>query len=42
MVSDYEAAGIAYDPPGTRVDRLVESIAIIKGLFGADPFDLRR
>jgi probable F420-dependent oxidoreductase len=39
MVSDYEAAGLAYDPPGTRVDRLVESLAVIKGLFGPHPFD---
>jgi probable F420-dependent oxidoreductase len=34
MVSDYEAAGIAYDPPGIRVERLAESVRILKGLFG--------
>jgi probable F420-dependent oxidoreductase len=39
MVSDYEAAGLAYDPPGRRVDRLVESIAVLKGLFRPEPLD---
>src|SRR5205814_541358 len=38
MLSDYEAAGLAYDPPGRRIDRLEETIAIVKGLFGAEPF----
>jgi probable F420-dependent oxidoreductase len=38
MTSDYEAAGLRYDPPGRRIDRLEETIAIVKGLFGADPF----
>ena len=35
---EYEAAGIAYDPPGIRVDRLAEALQVIKGLFGAGPF----
>jgi probable F420-dependent oxidoreductase len=39
LASDYEAAGLPYDPPGTRVDRLVESIAVIKALFGPEPVD---
>ena len=38
MTSDYEAAGIPYDPPGRRIDRLEETIAIVKGLFGPEPF----
>ncbi|HXY91486.1 MAG TPA: LLM class flavin-dependent oxidoreductase, partial [Acidimicrobiia bacterium] len=38
MTSDYDAAGLALDPPGVRVDRLVEAIAVVKGLFGAEPF----
>jgi probable F420-dependent oxidoreductase len=39
LASDYEAAGLPYDPPGIRVDRLVESIAVIKALFGPEPVD---
>ena len=38
MRSDYEAAGLPYDVPGERVSRLQESVAIIKGLFGTEPF----
>ena len=39
MTSDYEAAGIALDPPGERVDRFAEALTVIKGLFGSEPFD---
>jgi probable F420-dependent oxidoreductase len=35
---EYEAAGVPYDPPGVRVDRLVEALQVLKGLFGAGPF----
>ncbi len=38
MVSDYEAAGLPYDPPGVRIERLQECVAIVKGLFGPGPF----
>jgi probable F420-dependent oxidoreductase len=31
--SDYEQSGIAYDPPGVRVARLQESVAIMKALW---------
>jgi probable F420-dependent oxidoreductase len=34
--SEYEQAGMPYDPPAVRISRLAESIAILKGLF-ADP-----
>lgn len=37
MPSDYEAAGIPLDPPGLRVERLAESVEVIKGLFGGRP-----
>lgn len=37
MRTDYERSGIAYDPPGVRVDRLEESITVLKGLFGEGP-----
>jgi probable F420-dependent oxidoreductase len=30
---DYEAAGIAYDPPAVRVARLAESVAVMKRLW---------
>lgn len=37
LTSDYEAAGIPLDPPGTRIERLEEAIAVIKGLFRPEP-----
>lgn len=39
MRSDYEAAGMSYDAPGVRIDRMLESIEIIRGLMGPDPVD---
>jgi probable F420-dependent oxidoreductase len=33
LKSDYDQSGIAYDPPGVRVDRLEEAIGIFKALF---------
>jgi probable F420-dependent oxidoreductase len=38
MVSDYEHSGIAYDPPGVRIDRFVEGVAVIKGALAEGPF----
>jgi len=39
MRSDYEESGIAYDPPGRRVDRFAEGVAVIAGLLESDePF----
>ena len=38
MTVDYEKAGIPLDSPGVRIERLAESIAIIKGLFADGPF----
>ena len=37
MTSDYEAAGLTLDPPGTRVDRFEEAIQVLKGLFADEP-----
>ncbi len=31
---EYERAGIDFDPPGVRIDRMVEAIKVLKGLFG--------
>jgi probable F420-dependent oxidoreductase len=36
--AEYTGAGIPFDPPGVRVDRLEESIQVLKGLFGPTPF----
>jgi len=35
---EYEAAGLPFDPPGVRVDRLAEALQVFKGLLGAAPF----
>ncbi len=41
MATDYEQSGIAYDPPGVRVDRFEEGLAVVKGLFGPDRFSFQ-
>jgi len=38
MTADYEKAGFELDGPGVRIDRLAESIAVVKGLMADDPF----
>ncbi|MCZ7536491.1 MAG: TIGR03621 family F420-dependent LLM class oxidoreductase [Acidimicrobiia bacterium] len=40
MEVDYTALGIPYDPAGTRIDRLEEAVAIIKGCWREGPFSL--
>ncbi|MDA3644022.1 TIGR03621 family F420-dependent LLM class oxidoreductase [Saccharopolyspora indica] len=37
LAAEYAAAGLPYDPPGRRVDRLAESVEVIKALFTGDP-----
>ncbi|HKT03533.1 MAG TPA: TIGR03621 family F420-dependent LLM class oxidoreductase [Rugosimonospora sp.] len=37
MPSDYEAAGLPLDPAPVRVDRLHESVDVLKGLFAGEP-----
>lgn len=39
LLSDYQAASIPYAPPGVRVERLDESIQVLKGLFAPSPFN---
>src|SRR3954466_10169006 len=34
---DYRAAGLPFDPPGTRVARLVEGIAVLKAALAGGP-----
>ncbi len=38
MKFDYDAAGITYDRPGVRIDRMIESVQILKGLFAEGSF----
>ena len=40
MESDYRASGIDYDPPGVRIDRFQEAVAVIKRAMGETPFSL--
>ena len=37
LKADYQAAGVAFDDPVTRIERLAESVAILKLLFGPEP-----
>lgn len=37
MRSEYDEAGIGFDPPGLRVGRLEEAVRIVKGLFADEP-----
>ena len=36
--SDYDVLGLAYDPPGRRIERLGEALTIVKGAWGSGPF----
>jgi len=35
---EYDAIGLTFDPVGTRVARLAEAVAVLKGSFGDGPF----
>lgn len=37
LKDEYDAVGIPFDPPGTRIDRLAEALTIVKGLFAPGP-----
>jgi len=39
--SDYEQSGIPWDPPGVRIDRLEEGLAVVKGLLAGGKFTHR-
>jgi len=39
MADDYAQAGMTMDSPGTRIDRMEEAVAVLRGLFGAETFD---
>jgi probable F420-dependent oxidoreductase len=38
LATDYEQSGIPHDPPKVRVDRFVEALAVLKGLFAEGSF----
>ena len=38
---EYDAIGLPFDPVGTRVSRLTEAIAVLKGCFADGRFDFR-
>jgi len=38
LVDDYRASGLTMDPPKVRVDRLIEYVTVLKGLFGQGEF----
>jgi probable F420-dependent oxidoreductase len=40
MKSEYDAAGIRFDPGGTRVDRLIESANIVRRLLAGEAVDV--
>jgi probable F420-dependent oxidoreductase len=40
MKTDYDALGLPYDAPGTRIERLGEALAILKGAWSDGPFSL--
>jgi probable F420-dependent oxidoreductase len=41
MRSDYDQSGIAYDPPGVRIDRMIEAVDIIRGAHAPGTFSRR-
>jgi probable F420-dependent oxidoreductase len=38
MKDDYEPIGLLYDKPSARIEQLEETVVILKGLFGDEPF----
>src|SRR5687767_11398653 len=38
MRSDYDESGMAYDTPGTRIDRMIEGLTVVKGLLSEPKF----
>ena len=39
LTSDYEATGIAFEPPKVRLERLMEAVTVMRGLFAGGPVD---
>jgi probable F420-dependent oxidoreductase len=34
---EYRSIGLSFDPPGVRIDRMLEAVTILRGLFGDEP-----
>ena len=41
MRTDYDAAGLPYDSAGVRIDRFVEALGVLKGLFTDGPLTFK-
>ena len=41
MRTDYEQSGIPYDRPGVRIDRMLEGLEIIRGLFAEGSYSFK-
>jgi probable F420-dependent oxidoreductase len=41
METDYQQAGMSYDSPGTRIERLEETLQIALGMWSSDGFSFR-
>jgi probable F420-dependent oxidoreductase len=39
MTTDYEFSGLPYESPGVRIEKLKETLAVLKGLWGETPFN---
>lgn len=37
LQTEYDQAGLPFDPPGVRISRMAEAIQVLKGLFAAGP-----
>jgi len=37
LKTEYDKAGMAFDPPGVRISRLTEALEVLKGLFAEGP-----
>jgi probable F420-dependent oxidoreductase len=40
MAAEYDAMGIPFDPPGTRLDRLEEVVQLLRAHYGDGPVDI--
>lgn len=40
LQGEYEAIGIPFDPPGTRIDRMVETLGVLRACFAEGPVDV--
>jgi len=38
QTSDYTTTGVPFDPPGQRIDRMAEALAIVRGLWADGPY----